>query len=173
MNESLLVLTNDPVQSTITLSLKGEAFIPLKTFPERLAFGNQKPLQTPLTKRVSLHLQDGVELLSIRTDSGHLNATLQTENDIPFVALKFLPTLPVGQFSHNLLIDYTYEGEQTTHNVLVFGEVLGELQVVPNRLFFGLIKDPSTVSKTNYDFRARVSPHSHHRRGVHNKGSRR
>ena len=148
VNENLLVLTNDPVQSTITLSLKGEAFIPLKTFPERLAFGNQKPLQTPLTKRVSLHLQDGVELLNIRTDSAHLNTTLQTENDIPFVALKFLPTLPVGQFSHNLLIDYTYEGEQTTHNVLVFGEVLGELQVVPNRLFFGLIKDPSTVSKT-------------------------
>ena len=62
--------------------------------------------------------------------------------------MQLLPSLPIGQFSHNLLIDYTYKGEQTTHNVLVFGEVLGELHVVPNRLFFGLIKDPSAAAKT-------------------------
>ena len=148
VKESLLVLTDDPVQSTLILTLKGEAFTPLKTFPERLAFGNQKPLQEPLTKRVSLHLQGGVELLSIRTNSEHLKATLETKNEIPHIEVKFLPTLPVGQFSHSLMVDYTYKGEQTTHNVLAFGEVLGELQVVPNRLFFGLIKDLSAAAKT-------------------------
>ena len=148
VRESLMVLTNDPTQSTLTLTLKGQAFIPLTTFPERLALGNQKPLQAPLTKRVSLHLQDNAEILSVRTDSEHLKATLETVNDILYVEAQLLPTLPVGQFSHNLLVDYTYQGQQTTHNVVVFGQILGELHVVPNRIFFGMIKEPSAVSKT-------------------------
>lgn len=148
VQESLMVLTNDPTQSTLTLTLKGQAFIPLTTFPERLTLGNQKPLQAPLTKRVSLHLQDDVEILSVRTDSEHLKATLETVNDIPYVMVKLLPTLSVGQFSHNLLVDYTYQGQQTTHNLIVFGQILGDLHVAPSRLFFGLIKEPETVSKT-------------------------
>lgn len=148
VQESLLVLTNDPVQSTLTLMLKGEAFTPLKTFPERLTFGNREPLQKPLTKRVSLHRQEEVQILNVRTDSEHLKATLKTEDDIPHVEVQLLPTLPVGQFAHNLLVDYTYEGKKTTHNVIAFGQILGELYVVPNRLFFGLIKDPSAASKT-------------------------
>ena len=148
VQESLLVLTDDPTQRTLTLTLKGQAFIPLTTFPQRLALGNQKPLQAPLTKRVSLHLQDDVQILSVRTDSEHLEATLETVNDIPYVELQLLPTLPVGQFSHNLLVDYTYQGQQTTHNLIVFGQILGDLHVAPSRLFFGLIKEPGTFSKT-------------------------
>ena len=148
VQENLLVLTNNPVQSMLTLTLKGEAFTPLKTFPERLVCGNQPPLQKPLTKRVSLHVQEGVQILGVRTDSKHLKATLKTTDSIPHVEVQLLPTLPVGQFSHNLLVDYAYKGKRTTHNVLAFGEVIGALHVAPNRLFLGLIKEPSTISKT-------------------------
>lgn len=147
VEESLLVLTNDPTQSTLTLMLKGQAFIPLTTFPERLALGNQKPLQEPLAKRVSLHVQSEVQILGVRTNSAHLQATLKTAGKIPHVEVQVLPSIPVSQFSYNLLIDYKYQGQQTTHDVLVFGEVLGELQITPKRLFLGLIKEPSTVSK--------------------------
>ncbi len=147
VEESLLVLTNDPTQSTLTLTLKGQAFIPLTTFPERLALGNQKPLQEPLTKRVSVHLQDSVQILGVRTNSEHLQAKLETEGKIPHVEVQVLPSIPAGQFSHNLLIDYRYQGQQTSHDVLVFGEVLGELQITPKRIFLGLVKEPSAVSK--------------------------
>lgn len=147
VEESLLVLTNDPTQSTLALTLKGQAFIPLTTFPERLALGNQKPLQEPLTKRVSLHVQSEVQILGVRTNSEHLQAKLEIEGKIPHVEVQVLPSIPIGQFSHNFLIDYRYQGQETTHDVLVFGEVCGALQVVPKRLFLGLIKDPSAASK--------------------------
>lgn len=148
VRESLLVLTDAPTQSTLTLTLMGQAFIPLTTFPERLSIGNQKPLQEPLTKRVSLHIQEGVQILGVRTDSEHLKATLETDTEIPYANLQLQPTFPIGQFSQNLLVDYTYKGKQTTHNVVVYGQILGELRVVPNQLFFGMVKEPSAVSKT-------------------------
>ena len=148
VQENLIVHTDDPIQSTLTLTLKGEAFTPLKTFPTLIAFGNQKPLQNPLTKQVSLHLQKGTQILGVRTDSKHLKAALKTVNGIPHVIMQLLPTLPVGQFSHNMLIDYTYNGEQAIYSLVVFGEVIGELWVSPNRLFLGSIKNPNSFSKT-------------------------
>ena len=147
IRERIFVLTNDPIQNTLTLTLKGETFLPLTTFPTRLYLGSQKPLQTSLTKQISLHLEKDVQLLGVRTDSKHMKATLATDVDIPTTSLQILSSLPVGNFSQSLLIDYTYKGKKATHDVLVFGEVLGDLQVVPNRLFFGLIKDPTSISK--------------------------
>ena len=148
MNESLLVLTNDPTQNTLTLTLKGEVFTPLKTFPELIAFGNQKPLKDPVTKQISLHLQEETEIQSVRTNSKYIKAALKIRDKIPYVDIQFLPTLPAGKFSHHILVDYTYKGERGTHKVSTFGEIIGELRVVPNRLFFGLIKDPASFSKT-------------------------
>lgn len=147
IHERIFVLTNDPIQNTLTLTLKGETFLPLTTFPTRLYLGSQKPLQTSLTKQISLHLEKDVQLLGIRTDSKHMKATLATDIDIPTASLQILSSLPIGNFSQSLLIDYTYKGKKATHDVLVFGEILGDLKVVPNRLFFGLIKDPASISK--------------------------
>lgn len=148
IKESLIVLTNDPIQSTLTLSLQGESFTPINTFPELIAFGNQKPLKTPLTKQISLHVQDGVEIQSVKTDTKYINAILRTKDNIPHADIQFMPTLPAGKFTHTILIDYTYKGERATYSVAAFGEIIGELRVVPNRLFFGLIKDPTFFSKT-------------------------
>ena len=147
VEENITVFTDDPTQNTVILTLKGQAFIPLKTFPERLAFGNQKHFQSPLTKKVSLHVQSEVQILGVRTDSEHLRAKLD-EGQIPHVEVQLLPTMPVGQFSRSLLVDYRYKGKQTTHDVLIFGEVLGAFRVTPKRFFFGLIKDPEAISKT-------------------------
>lgn len=146
VEESISVFTNDPTQNTLILTFKGRAFVPLKTFPERLAFGNQKLVQRPLTKRISLHLRTEVEILGVRTDSEHISAIL-THGQIPHVEVQLLPTLPVGQFTHHILIDYKYGQKGTTHEIPVFGEVLGAFTVSPKRLFFGLVKDKA-VSKT-------------------------
>ena len=148
IEESLLVFTDDPVQNTLTLTLKGEAFTPIRTFPTVIALGNKSPLQDPITKQVSLHVQDEVQIRSVRSKSEHLTATLKPKGGIPHVEVQILPTLPVGQFSHPILINYTYKGKQTTHEFFVFGQVLGEFKVTPNRLFLGLIKDPASVTKT-------------------------
>ena len=148
VRESVLVLTNDPTQNTLALTLKGEAFTPLKTFPELIALENQKPLQNQLTKQVSLHLQKNTQILAVRTDSKHLKASLNTKDGIPHIKVQLLPTLPVGQFAYNVLVDYTYNKEQATHSISVFGEVIGDLRVVPNRLFFGSVTNLASVSKT-------------------------
>ena len=147
VEESISVFTNDPTQNTVVLTFKGRAFVPLKTFPERLAFGIQKRAQSPLTKRVSLHLRSEVEILGVRTDSGHLRAIL-SEGQPPHVELQLLPTIPIGQFSHHLLLDYRYGDKESTHDVSVFGEVLGAFRVTPKRFFFGMVKSAETVSKT-------------------------
>lgn len=147
VQESLLVLTDDPTQHTLTLTLKGQAFVPLTTFPERIPFGNQELSQNPLRKRVSLHVQEDVQFLGVRTDSAYLKIKLE-KGEIPYVEVQVLPSVPFGTFSANLLVDYRYEGQETTHNVPIFGEVLGEFRVAPKRLFFGLIKEPEAVLKT-------------------------
>ena len=147
VQENLLVLTDDPTESTLTLTLKGQAFIPLTTFPEHLAFGSQKPLQKPLTKKISLHVQKDVQILDVRTDTEHVKAKKETEGNIPHVEVMLLPSLPIGQFSHNLLIDYEYRGQQSTHKLPIFGEVLGDFWMTPKRLFFGMIKETETFSK--------------------------
>lgn len=148
VRENIHVFTDDPVQNTLTLTLKGESFTPLRTFPTQLVFGNQGSHKKPLTKQISLHIEEGVQIRSVRTDSEHLTATLKTRDGIPHVEVQLSPTIPAGQFSHYLLVDYIYKEKQAIHKVFAFGQVLGELKVAPNRLFLGLIKDPSVVSKT-------------------------
>ena len=146
VEESISVFTNDPTQNTLILTFKGRAFVPLKTFPERLAFGNQKLVQRPLTKRISLHLRTEVEILGVRTDSEHISAIL-THGQIPHVEVQLLPTIPIGQFSHHLLVDYRYGGKESTHDIFVFGEVLGAFRVTPKQFFFGMVKSAEMVSK--------------------------
>ncbi len=124
IEESILVQTDDPIHKTLTLTLKGESYLPLKTFPEIFAVGRKSPLQKHLEKRISLHLQDGVKLIGARTDSEHMLAKLDTDGDIPMASLFLLKTLPVGSFNQHLLIDYTYNGEKATHVVYVHGEVV-------------------------------------------------
>ena len=148
IQENILIHTNDPIQNTLKLTLKGEAYLPLTTFPELLAVGTHKPLEKPLINRVSLHLQEGVKIIGVRTDSKHMKATLYTDQDIPMINLQLLKTLPVGKFSQNLLVDYEYKGEKATHNVYIYGDIVGDLHVTPNRLFFGLVKDKPSFSKT-------------------------
>lgn len=147
IQENILIHTDDPIQNTLKLTLKGEAYLPLTTFPKLLAIGTQKPLENPLEERVSLHLQDGVKIIGVRTDSKHMKAKLITVDNIPMANLQLIQTLPVGKFSQNLLVDYDYKGQKATHTVYIYGEIVGDLHVTPKRLFFGLIKDTSSFSK--------------------------
>ncbi len=124
IEENILVQTDDPIHNTLTLTFKGESYLPFTTFPDMLSLGRKKPLQKHLEKRVSLHLQDGVELIGVRTNSEHLLAKLHTDRDIPMASLFLLKTLPVGSVSQYLLIDYTYKGEKATHAIFVHGEVV-------------------------------------------------
>lgn len=148
VHESVLVHTDDPIQNPLTLTLKGEAYLPLTTFPERLALGTQKPLSQTLEKRVSLHIQKDVKIIGVGTDSKHMKALLKTDTEIPTVKLQLLGSLPVGKISQSLFVDYTYKGKKGIHDVYIYGEVIGDLQITPDRLFFGLIKDTSSFSKT-------------------------
>ena len=124
IEESILVQTDDPIHKTLTLTLKGESYLPFKTFPEIFAVGRKSPLQKHLEKRMSLHLQDGVKLIGVRTDSEYMLAKLNIDGDIPMASLFLLKTLPVGSFNQHLLIDYTYKGEKATHAVYVYGKVV-------------------------------------------------
>lgn len=148
IQENILIHTDDPIQNTLTLTFKGEVYLPLTTFPERFAIGTHNPLQKPLKKRISLHLQEGVKIIGVRTDTKHIEAALYKDGDIPMINLQLLQTFPVGKYSQNLLVDYSYKGEKGTHNVYIYGEIVGDLHITPNRLFFGLVKDTSSFSKT-------------------------
>ena len=50
IQENILVHTDDPTQNTLKLTLKGEVFLPLTTFPERFAIGTQNPLKKTVGK---------------------------------------------------------------------------------------------------------------------------
>ena len=149
VEESINVYTNDPVQNRVTLILKGTAFVPITTFPSRLLLGSIPP-KTPIAKSLTIHRKGKTQIVGVRTDSSHLRATVASAKADPImrVEVTLLESAPVGQFSHNLLVDYRYEGKETTHDVPVFGEVLGAFTVSPKRLFFGLVRNKQTVSKT-------------------------
>ena len=149
VEESINVYTNDPTQNRVTLILKGTAFVPITTFPSRLLLGSIPP-KTPIAKSLTIHRKGKTQIVGVRTDSSHLRATVASAKADPImrVEVTLLESAPVGPFSHNLLVDYRYEGKETTHDVPVFGEVLGAFTVSPKRLFFGLVRNKQTVSKT-------------------------
>lgn len=148
IQEYIYVETDDPVQNTLTLVIKGKAFTPLKTFPDTVSVGQKKLLLEPLSRRVSIHLQKDTQILAVRTDSEYIKAVLEIKNDIPHVNMRFLPTLPVGKFNQYLMIDYKHKGKKGTHSVWVYGEVLGDLLVTPNPLNLGVVEDPLSLLKT-------------------------
>ena len=147
VEESINVYTNDPVQGRIALTLKGTAFVPITTFPNRLRIGSVQH-KARITRSLTIHQKGKTTVLGVRTDAEYLKATLAPAkvDSVARVELTLLESAPVGQFNHNLLIDYRYEGKETTHNVPVFGDILGEFTVSPKHLFFGLVK--GTVTKT-------------------------
>ncbi len=149
VEESINVYTNDPVQNRVTLILKGSAFVPITTFPSRLLLGSIQS-KTPITKSLTVHQKGETQILGVRTDSDHLKATVVSAkaDQITKVEVALLESAPVGPFSHNLLVGYQYEGKEATHEVMVFGEVLGAFTVSPKRFFFGLVEDKQAVSKT-------------------------
>ncbi len=125
MQEYIYLHTDDPIQNTLTFTLTGQAFTPLKTLPELVAFGQKKLLpEQPITKRVSIHLQKNTKLLGVRTDSEHIKATLETKSGIPHANLQFMPTFPVGKFNQYLMVDYEHKGQKATHFVYIHGEIL-------------------------------------------------
>lgn len=125
MQEYIHLHTDDPTQNTLTFTLTGQAFTPLKTLPDMVAFGQRKLLlKQPITKRVSIHLQKNTKLLGVRTDSEHIKATLETKRGIPHANLQFLPTFPIGKFNQYLMIDYEHKGQKATHTVYIHGEIL-------------------------------------------------
>ena len=149
IEESINVYTNDPIQSQVTLTLKGTTFVPITTFPSRLLLGSIHP-KTPVAKSLTVHQKGKTQILGVRTDSDHLKAAIVSTKTDPItrVEVTLLKSAPPGTFSYNLLVDYRYEGKEATHEVLVFGEVLGAFAVSPKRFFFRLIRDKSAVSKT-------------------------
>ena len=149
VEESINVYTNNPVQNTIPLILKGTAFVPITTFPACLPLGSIHP-RTPITKSLTVHQKGATRILGVRTDSGHLKTAIVSTktNPITRVEVTLLESAPPGTFSYNLLVNYRHNGKETTHEVPVFGEVLGVFAVSPKRFFFGLMRNKLVVSKT-------------------------
>ena len=149
VEESISVYTNDPIQSQVTLTLKGTAFVPITTFPSRLFIGSIPP-KTSIKKSLTIHQKGETQILAVRTDSDHLKAAIVSTKADPItrVEVTLLESAPPGTFSYNLFVDYRYEGKEATYEVLAFGEVLGAFTVSPKRFFFGLVEDKRMVSKT-------------------------
>ena len=149
VEESINVYTNDPVQGRIAFTLKGTAFVPITTFPNRLRIGSVQH-KTSITRSLTIHQKGKTTILGVRTDAEYLKAILAPAKvaSVARVELTLLDSAPVGLFHHNLLIDYRYEGKETTHNVPVFGDILGEFTVSPKHLFFGLVKAEGAITKT-------------------------
>ena len=149
VEESINVYTNNPIQSQVTLTLKGTAFVPITTFPSRLFIGSIPP-KTPITKSLTIHRKGDTQILGVRTDSDYLKAAIMSTKTDPItrVEVTSLGSAPSGTFFYNLLINYRYKGKAATHEVMVFGEVLGAFAVFPKRLFFGLVRDKQDASKT-------------------------
>ena len=151
VKESIRVYTNDPMLTEVAFTLKGVAFMPITTLPNRIGFG-QVVLGTVKQKTLTVHRRrdKDVQITGIRISSPHLTAKMVTEGDeeIMSVVISLLKSMPPNLFHAKFFIDYIYEGQKATLEVPIQGQVLGEFIARPQSLFWGLIKSDETASKT-------------------------
>ncbi|MDE0043304.1 MAG: DUF1573 domain-containing protein, partial [Candidatus Poribacteria bacterium] len=151
VEERVLLHTNSTRQPTIEFSIAANALLPLVPIPEQIALGRFSP-DTFKAKTFILRqaFDRHVQILSVTTDSDYFAIENETDPATGNLsgAIHVKPGIPIGAFSHLLKVDFVLDGQNGAMTIPILGEVLGDFNVFPRHLFFGIVRPGTTNQKS-------------------------
>ena len=146
--KTVRVYSNDPQQPSVVLTLKGSVVPDVVVDPPRVFFGNVKKGATDsIDVTVSGSDQNTVKILDVdsrSTDISLSQEVLKTEHGIgKKITVKLNPDLPVGTVRSRIAVKTSSERNPVVH-IPVFAKIIGEIQLAPSDVSFGLIEGPLT-----------------------------
>ncbi len=161
IKERVLLHTDSPAQPTLEFSITANARLPLTSIPEHIVLGTFSPDSfNPKTFILRQILDPPVQILSVTTDSEYFRVEYETDpatgNLRGKIHLK--PGIPIGDFAHLLHVEFTRNENNATMTISMVGTVLGDFNVFPRQLFFGITRPGDTRRKSLTLTRLRGEP---------------
>ncbi len=143
VEERVLLYTDSPAQPAIEFIITANAVLPLVPIPEQITLGRFSP-DTFKTKTFILRqiLDRPVQIHSITTDSEHLTVESETDPTTGNLrgAIHVKPGIPIGPFNHQLNVNFVLDSQKGVMTIPIVGEALGDYNVFPRHLFFGIVR---------------------------------
>ena len=161
IKERVLLHTDSLAQPTLEFRITANARLPVVPIPENIVFGTFSPEAfKPKTFILRQILDPPLQILSVTTDSEHFSVEHETDpatgNLHGKIHLK--PGIPIGDFAHLLHVEFTRNENNATMTISIIGTVLGDFNVYPRQLFFGITRPGDTNRKSLTLTRLRGEP---------------
>ncbi|MBU3947419.1 MAG: DUF1573 domain-containing protein [Proteobacteria bacterium] len=142
----ITIATDDPENPVIRLKVRAEVEVKLEAKPDRINFGQIKKGTEPLPQYVSLNGEDKdtTEILSVSSKNKHIKVEIASPDSADRhkpqrVKVSVLPGMEVGKFMDKITIKTDHKTMEVLSATL-YGEVIGNIAVIPNYLSFGMFK---------------------------------
>ena len=132
--------TKEPNPLTFEFKVQATIYVPLKTIPERVYFSKVLP-NTSATRTVDIeYLPENVKILGVRTSSEILEAIFLDGGK--HLEIRVMAQRP-GLINEKVFIDYLDLAAQLTLEIPINGKVMGDFEILPEKVFFGVVKQQS------------------------------
>jgi hypothetical protein len=141
ISKHIRLATNDPKHSEIELMVSGHILIDFKLNPDGVMFRNLRR-HMEMTREIHIEgeARDRINIVKIESTNDHITATFQSRNEnnlrIPYISVKIKPGLPVGRLNAMLTV-FTDSPKYPKVPVRIYGEIIGNISVTPQRIDFG------------------------------------
>ncbi len=150
-SQSIYVQTNDPLNPTIVLQVKGEVKIEIKVSPHSIQFGDIPP-HTSAVSRIEI-IQKGEQALiidKIKTHSNYIKIDkvekrIHQGKNIYSLDVSLTPKTPAGRFFDRLEV-YTNLERKPLILIGAQGRILGDIMLSPERIIFKTVPGEKKVS---------------------------
>ena len=149
LNKIVTVYTSDPKKQRINLKLLATIRQPIIVLPSHISFGRFQKQHLP-SKKLEIRIPDPeqVKMLKIYSLSGNLKLKITEEGqEHQTCEVSVVPNMSPGRFKGALLIDYTLHGKKGRMEVPFDGELLGDIEARPDRVFFGIVRKHQTSTR--------------------------
>jgi hypothetical protein len=154
ITKHVMVSTNDPSHKKIELTVTAHVQIDFKFNPDGIMFRNLRRY-AGLTREIRIEgaKRDQIHIVKIKSGNPHVSATVQSvkegNKDVPVISVKIEPGIPLGKLSTTLTV-YTDSSKYPQMPIRVYGEIIGNISVSPEKVDFGFFeKDAPPVKKIN------------------------
>ena len=147
--KTVRVYSNDPQQPSIVLTLKGSVIPDVVVDPPRIFFGNvKKGSAASITVTVAGSEQNTVKILDVDSRSSDLVLKVEdTKTDHGSgkkITVNLKEDLPVGTIRSRIAVKTSSEKNPVVQ-IPIFAKIVGEVQMVPADVSFGLIEGPLSL----------------------------
>ncbi|MCD6360695.1 MAG: hypothetical protein J7M38_07465 [Armatimonadetes bacterium] len=149
--KSARLLTTDPTQPVVYLTVHGKVPHDLRVYPDRIYLGGEKDAVP--TRTVTISGPAEMDLTEVATERGLFDLTLsepqvsEDEKKTWTLELAFKPEGFVGEIADHLSIKTTH-AERPLVTIPITGRIRGDLRLTPPSVFFGFLKPGAQAQQT-------------------------